>query len=163
MKSVANIIPKEYAQLTRHTRRTRRQPPPTTPAITSPASSTSGPSGVNDLSTPGYNPFPATTLHIPCPMNFWKFDKGESPETSDTSNIKVESDGVSVAFQSSVSTTPSNSSTYRKPFRYHPNQARHKIGPSHPALHLQKFPLPFFSLLPRFTTYHPPHNRTVCL
>jgi hypothetical protein len=27
----------------------------------------------------------------------------------------------------------------------------------------QQNPLAFFSLLPRSTTHHPPHNRTVCL
>jgi hypothetical protein len=52
-------------------------------------------------------PFPATTLHILCPKNFWRFNKGEP-------------DAVSAPAQSSVPKTPSNSSTYRNPFRYHP-------------------------------------------
>ena len=36
-----------------------------------------------------------------------------------------------------------------------PNQARHKIGLGHPGLLHQKNPLPFFQLLPIFSTDHP--------
>jgi hypothetical protein len=43
------------------------------------------------------------------------------------------------------------------------NQARHKLGPSHPALPHQEIALAFFNLLPNFNTHPPPHNRTVCV
>jgi hypothetical protein len=42
------------------------------------------------------------------------------------------------------------------------HQARHRLGLGYHSPAPQQNPLPFFSLLPNFTTHHPPHNREVC-
>ena len=42
-----------------------------------------------------------------------------------------------------------------------PNQSRHKLGLSHPALPWQKNPLAFFRLLAKFTRDHATHKREV--
>jgi hypothetical protein len=46
--------------------------------------------GYNRSLYPGYGTVSATTLHILCPKNYWKFDKGESPEINDSSGDPVE-------------------------------------------------------------------------
>jgi hypothetical protein len=81
---------------------------------------------------PGYGPFPATTLHIPCPRNFWKFDKGDSPDAP------VEPDGVrqrlEVRFWKLVTILQLTDSL----LGITTNQSRHRFGLDNPALPHQK-------------------------
>jgi hypothetical protein len=74
----------------------------------------------------------------------------------------VEPDGVRLRFGVRFQKPLPTLQLTAKMFGINPNQARHKLGPTHPALPHQKIPLPFFSLLPNLTTHHPTHNRAVC-
>jgi hypothetical protein len=47
----------------------------------------------------------------------------------------------------------------RSPARHH--YVRHKLGFGYAAKPHQKYPLPFFNLLPSLTTDHPTHNRAL--
>jgi hypothetical protein len=76
-------------------------------------------------------------------------------------NAPVEPNGVSASVQSSVSKPPSIHQLTANRFGIAPDQARHKLGRSHPTALNQENPLPFFSLLPRYSAHQPTHNRAL--